>query len=53
MCLEISIPEFIGLSKAENYVRKFSHKRDSSMIHELEAAVIIGLREVVIIGESV
>jgi hypothetical protein len=50
---QIDIPELIGLSKAKNYVRKLSHKIDSRMIHELEAAVVIGLREVVLLGESV
>jgi hypothetical protein len=49
---QIDIPELIGLSKAKNYIRKLSHKIDSSMIHELEAAMIVGLREVVLLGES-
>lgn len=50
---QIDIPELIGLSKAKDYVRKLSHKVDSSFIHELEAAMIVGLREVVSLGESV
>lgn len=50
---QIDILELIGLSKAQNYVRKLSHKTDSSMIHELEAAVVVGLRKVVLLGESV
>jgi hypothetical protein len=50
---QINTPELIGLSKAKNYVRKLSHKTDSSMIHELEAAVIVGLCKVVLLGESV
>jgi len=50
---QINIPELIGLSKAKNYIRKLSHKIDGSMVHELEAAMIIGLHEVVLLGESV
>ena len=50
---QIDIPELIGLSKAKNYVRKLSHERDGSMIHKLEAAVIVGLRETVVLGKSV
>ena len=50
---QIDLPVFIGLSKAKNYVRKLSHKIYSSMIHELEAAMIVGLHEVVLLGESV
>ncbi len=50
---QIDIPELIGLSKAKNDVRKLCHETDRSMIHELEAAVIVGLCEVVGLSESV
>jgi hypothetical protein len=49
----MNTPELVGLSKTKNDVRKLSHETDRSMIHELEAAVIIGLGEVVSLGESV
>lgn len=50
---QIDIPELIGLSKAKNNFRKLSHKTDRSMIHELEAAMVVGLGKVVSLGESV
>jgi len=50
---QMNTPELIGLSKTKNDFRKLSHETDCSLIHKLEAAMIIGLREVVSLGESV
>ena len=47
------IPVLIGLSKAKDDFWKLSHEGDRSMIHQLEAAGIVWLREAVGFGESV
>jgi len=47
------IPVLVGLSKTEDDVGVLSHERYGGMIHEREAAVVVGLREPMGFGKSV
>jgi hypothetical protein len=50
---QTEIPVLIGLPITKDDVRKLCHEGDRSMIHELEAAGIVGFHETVGISESV
>lgn len=47
------IPVLVRLSKSEDDVGVLSHERYGGMIHEREAAIVVGLQEPVGVGKSV